>query len=244
MDKDTGLIHSKMIAIMRKVGAIDKERDNQAQRYKFRGIDDVYNALHSIMADEGVYCSLNVLEQSQVERTTKSGGAMFYTTAKVEYKFIAEDGSHVTMTPMGEGMDTGDKSNLKSLSNAHKACLLQAFLIPTQDKKDTEDDDHDVEPAPPVANPNDISDAQLKLMHTLFNKIDIKDRTGRLIYVNEALHISDPAKMINSSKALTKAQATIVLKVLSAKVADMADDEGEQPDLTDMPKEPPVGDPA
>jgi len=230
MDKDTGLIHSKMIAIMRKVGAIDKERDNQAQRYKFRGIDDVYNALHSIMADEGVYCSLNVLEQSQVERTTKSGGAMFYTTAKVEYKFIAEDGSHVTMTPMGEGMDTGDKSNLKSLSNAHKACLLQAFLIPTQDKKDTEDDDYDVEPAKPTITADELID-KMREAKAFKHLVNVWGK-----------HAEAVAKMSDDDKSRC-------IDVKDSMKRDFAGtkattDEAEQPDLVDMPDEPPVADPS
>ena len=33
---------------------ISKGRSNQQQGYKFRGIDDVYNALSSIMADAGL----------------------------------------------------------------------------------------------------------------------------------------------------------------------------------------------
>lgn len=112
---------------------IRKGRKNQDQSYNFRGIDDVYNALTGVMSECGLIVIPQVLEREQVERKTRNGGAMFYTTLKVQYSFIsANDGSVLTACAYGEGMDTSDKSTNKAMSAAYKYCMFQTFCIPTE----------------------------------------------------------------------------------------------------------------
>lgn len=138
------LIYKAMIDIMNKVSSIGKDRKNEAQRYNFRGIDDVYNEMHSIMAECGVFCIPNILEDRTEDRPSSKGGVLIYRVIKMSFDFIAQDGSMVTATTIGEGMDSGDKASNKAMSVAQKYALIQTFLIPTDDLKDPENDSHDL----------------------------------------------------------------------------------------------------
>jgi hypothetical protein len=139
------MIYKAMASILKDVDAITKSRTNtQGATFKYRGIDDIYNELHKAFADNKVFCTTTVLDRKQEERLSKSGGNLFYTVCTVEFKFYAEDGSFVTSTIMGEAMDSGDKSTNKAMAIAHKYCLLQAFLIPTEDDKDADAQTHQV----------------------------------------------------------------------------------------------------
>ena len=78
-----GLIHEKIIAVMADSDAISKDRRNQQQGFNFRGIDDVYNALHPLLAKHGVFSATKVLSERAEERQTKSGGNLIYRILKL-----------------------------------------------------------------------------------------------------------------------------------------------------------------
>jgi hypothetical protein len=145
------LIHEKMVAISKQIGAISKDEKNQQQRFNFRGIDTVYNELHNILAENEVFSLPEVIHQTHEERKTKSGGNLIYRILTIEYTFYASDGSSVTATVIGEGMDSGDKASNKAMSIGHKYALIQAFAIPTQEKKDPDSESH--QSSQPVQDP-------------------------------------------------------------------------------------------
>lgn len=142
-----GLIYKKMAAIMQQVEGIEKDQKNVSQGFKFRGIDQLYNALHGILAKNEVFMLTEVLEDRVEERQTKSGSNLIYRVLKIKYRFCTVDGSTVESTMIGEGMDSGDKACNKAMSIAHKYALLQAFCIPTEDQKDSDYETHDVKHA-------------------------------------------------------------------------------------------------
>jgi hypothetical protein len=142
-------IHEKIVAIMRETESIPKDRKNTGQGYNFRGIDDVYLALHNLLAKHGVFTVPEVIEEHSEERVTKSGSPLIYRILKIKFHFMADDGSEVCATMIGEGMDSGDKAANKAMSVAHKYALLQVFAIPTDDAKDPENDNHDLAPKKP-----------------------------------------------------------------------------------------------
>jgi len=146
----TPLIYRKILAIMADIPVIGKERQNVAQHYKFRGIDDVYNALHAIFAKHKVFTVPTVLSAHHEERVSKGGGTLIYRIYTIRYTFYAEDGSSIEATIVGEGMDMGDKAGAKALSVAHKYVLMQMLLIPTDEAKDPENESHQVSNKPPV----------------------------------------------------------------------------------------------
>ena len=137
-------IHEKIIAIMAESDAIAKGRRNQQQGFNFRGIDDVYNSLHPLLAKHGVFSTTEVIEERTEERTTKSGGALIYRMLKVKFHFYAADGSTVESVIVGEGMDSGDKASNKAMSAAYKYAAFQAFCIPTEGDNDADASTPDV----------------------------------------------------------------------------------------------------
>lgn len=147
---ETPKIFAAMVAISRDLGAIGKNKRNQQQGFMYRGIDDVYNAMHEIMPRHGVFCTPRILEKTREERTNAKGTVLAFTTLRIEYVFYADDGSHVSCIVEGEGMDSGDKSSNKAMSIAHKYALLQTFCVATEElqKDDPDKESHEVKPAP------------------------------------------------------------------------------------------------
>jgi len=142
------LIFQKIPAIMADVGAIGKNRENDSQHYSFRGIDDVYNELHELLAKHKVFTVPEILTERHEERKSRSGSLLIYRIFSIRYTFYAEDGSSVAAVVVGEGMDSGDKAGNKAMSVAHKYALLQVFCIPTDDPKDPENDSPQVNGEP------------------------------------------------------------------------------------------------
>lgn len=139
-------IYARMSAVMADIGFIAKDRKNTVQNYAFRGIDDVFAALQPCLIKHGVFFVPEVIQNDQVERPTKSGGTLIYTTLRVAYTFYAPDGSSVAAVVVGEAMDSGDKSSNKAMSAALKYAVLQIFCVPTEASEDA--DYHSPEPSP------------------------------------------------------------------------------------------------
>jgi len=144
-----------MISIMRDITAIGKDSKNQSQGFSFRGIDAVYNELHTLLAKHGVVTLPQAGTPVIEERTNSKGTVLRFVTIPMTYQFIAEDGSSITCQVIGEGMDSGDKATNKAMAIAHKYALLQTFLIPTAEMKDPDYETHDVRPItkPVIAKP-------------------------------------------------------------------------------------------
>mgnify|MGYP000270408979 CR=1 FL=1 len=136
------LIFEKLAAIQKEIDPIAKTQTNQGQRYNFRGVDDVYNALHPLLAKHEVVTMPRVLKARREERVTPKGSELIYTMLKVEFAFYAADGSTVSCVCEGEGMDSGDKSTNKAMAAAHKYALTQVFTIPYEGQIDADSESH------------------------------------------------------------------------------------------------------
>ena len=122
---------------------IAKNQQNQQQRYNFRGIDDIYNALASLLAVHGLCIMPTVLERVVVEVPTQRGGKMNHVTVKVRLDFISsEDGSCKPIEVYGEAMDSGDKATNKAMTAAYKVACFQVFCIPTEGDNDADSTTH------------------------------------------------------------------------------------------------------
>lgn len=133
---DSRTIHERMVAILAEMPAIGKDRVNQQQHFKFRGIDDMVDALGPLLAKHGVYYTPKVLERRDAERTTSKGSSLYVCLLHVEFTFYGLAGDHVTASCWGEGSDSGDKSTSKAHTMAQKTALCEAFNIRTQDSVD------------------------------------------------------------------------------------------------------------
>ena len=138
---------NKVQADLARVGISKARTNSQGAGYKFRGIDDVFNALSPLLATHGLCILPRMLTRTCEERMSKSGGNLFYVTVEAEFDLVAaEDGSKHTIRTFGEAMDSGDKATNKAMSAAYKYAAMQAFSIPTEGDNDTENNTHEVMP--------------------------------------------------------------------------------------------------
>jgi hypothetical protein len=149
-----GLIHGKMIEVMRKLGAIAKDQRNDHFNYNFRGIDDVYNAVHGPMAEVGIITTSEIIEKDTQQGATGTGKSKWLVRLRMKYTFTAEDGSSVSTTVEAEGEDANDKAVVKAMANCHKYAIIQMFMIPTKDPKDPENSGIDAAGQEPAHYPN------------------------------------------------------------------------------------------
>ena len=139
INTSSGKIYEAISNVMRDVGIVGKNNFNQIQKYKFRSIDDVMNALNPAMVKNHVFVSPTILDQKRSERETTKGGVLIYSVVTVRYTFYTDDGSSVEATVVGEAMDSGDKSMNKAMSAAFKYACFQVFCIPTEEMHDSEE---------------------------------------------------------------------------------------------------------
>lgn len=124
---------------------ITKDRQNQQQGFRFRGIDDVMNAVSPLFAKHGIVLLPAYSDRTVSEHQSKAGSTLFYTSLKGIFTFKSkEDGSSVEVTTYGEAMDSGDKSTNKAMAAAMKYALLQALLVPTEADNDPDSTTHQV----------------------------------------------------------------------------------------------------
>lgn len=121
---------------------VSKSRTNEQQHYKFRGIDEVMNALAPSLSRHGLMILPRVVSRAVTERPTRDKqGVLFYIVVESEFDFVAaEDGSKHTVKTFGEAMDSGDKATNKAMSAAYKYAAFQAFCIPTEGDGDNDAD--------------------------------------------------------------------------------------------------------
>lgn len=138
-------------ADLAKTGIAKNRKNKQGEGYMFRGIDDVYAALAPLLAEHKLCVIPRLLSRDIAERTSRSGGALFYVTVHAEFDFVsAEDGSKHTAATFGEAMDSGDKATNKAMSAAYKYAAFMTFAIPTEGENDADAATHDVAPKSPA----------------------------------------------------------------------------------------------
>lgn len=137
-------IFKAIIGVMGDVGAIGKDQINQSQRFKYRGIDQVMNALQPAFIKHGLFVYPEIIDHVREERESTQGRSLIYSVITVKYHFTHTDGSEVCVTVIGEGMDSGDKATNKALSIAFKYACFQLFCIPTEEMKDPDSESPEV----------------------------------------------------------------------------------------------------
>lgn len=141
------LIFKAIPAIMGEIGHIGKDKENTQQHFMFRGVDQVMNTMHPLLAKNGVFVVPEVVNTRREERQTKNGGNLIYTMHTIRFHFCAEDGSEVVATVVGEGMDSADKSSNKAMAVAFKYACFQVFCIPTEEMAKDDPDAYMPEPS-------------------------------------------------------------------------------------------------
>lgn len=130
-------IYAAIAGVIADCGIVGKDKVNKQQGFKYRSVDDVFNAIHPALAKNKVVIIPTVVErQCEEVGKTKNGTAILKVICKVKYDICAEDGSRVTSIIYGEGMDMGDKATNKAMAIAYKYLCFQVFCIPTEEMSD------------------------------------------------------------------------------------------------------------
>lgn len=128
-----GIAH-KLALASKEVGVVGKWGQNQHQRYNFRGIEHVINAVHPVFSRLGIVIKVRVLDWKYETATTSKGVGQIRVRLLMEYTFIdGESGDELSATVPAEAFDTSDKATSKAISVALRTALTQVLYIPTME---------------------------------------------------------------------------------------------------------------
>lgn len=139
-------VHEAFLRVQADVQGIAKKDQNTQQRFSFRGIDAVMNAVGPILREHRVFIIPRALSISTERYESKGGAGMKNSTVEMEYTVFGPKGDSFTGSAYGEAADSGDKSVSKAQSVAYRTFLLQGLTVPTQER----DPDHDVHERAPI----------------------------------------------------------------------------------------------
>lgn len=205
------LIHEKLALINKEIGVIEKNQRNQQQGFNYRGVEDVLNSLHDILAKHDVFVLPSVVSPlTREERPTRSGGVNVWSICDYAFKFVTSDSSSETCIVRGEAMDSGDKGLNKVLSVAYKYAMFITFTIPTKELIDPDSDSHDPKPKTEVKTPT--KEAQKPLLtpqsEDWSKVVEWLSKDGNTIGKVESkrtICIDDRNQLIKEASELTKA---------------------------------------
>lgn len=138
--EEKGKIYSAIVGVMEDIKAVGKDQVNKQQNFKYRGIDDVMNALAPALTKNRVFVLPEILKQEREQHTTAKGSLLIYSICTIRFRFYTDDGSFVEAVTIGEGMDSGDKATNKAMAAAFKYACFQTFCIPTEEMRDPDAD--------------------------------------------------------------------------------------------------------
>lgn len=187
-------IYAAIAGVIADCGVVGKDKVNKQQGFKYRSVDDVFNALHPALAKNKVVIIPTVVDrQCEEVGKTKNGTSILKVICKVKYDICAEDGSRVTSIIYGEGMDMGDKATNKAMAIAYKYLCFQVFCIPTEEMTDPDSENLEGEivkpekeaekkaekpkeqPAPKPSQPEEDTKISQAMLNTIRNE---QKRTG------------------------------------------------------------------
>lgn len=132
-------LNEALNAVMAEVREVRKTERNQAQKFTFRGIDNVVNAVAGPLRKHKVRLKVDNIEHTITGKQNAKGNPVTFVTVKNRYTWVGPDGQTEENTVVAEAMDFSDKATAKANSVALRTFLLQALMLPTDDA----DPDHD-----------------------------------------------------------------------------------------------------
>lgn len=126
------------------LAGIAKADTNTFDKYKFRGIDAVLNAMAPILSKHGVIIMPSVISCEIRTVTSSQGKPQNHAKVQTEFTLYDADGDSITHSFFGEGMDRGDKAVNKACTAAYKYFLFEAFCIPVEGTPDADTESPEV----------------------------------------------------------------------------------------------------
>lgn len=132
-----------IIGVMGKVSGVAKRDRNDMQKFNFRGIDAVVNAIGPALREIGGVIVPTVLEKQYDRGVTKSGTPTVEAFLTIAFDWHGTDGGEpIRGIVAAEAMDTSDKATAKAMSVGLRTYLLQTLMLPT-DEKDPDAEYHE-----------------------------------------------------------------------------------------------------
>lgn len=145
-------LYKKLHDIMRCASYIQKDKRNESQKYNYASEAAIKEKLHSLLVEHGVLfvpSSTNIVHQVFTLHGDKTRDVLL-TTVTGKATFIdVETGFSLDVDIVGAGSDSNDKGCYKAITGALKYALTGAFLIPTGDDPENEENGK-AKPAPVV----------------------------------------------------------------------------------------------
>jgi hypothetical protein len=137
MEEPMKSIHTKLSAILKAVGYIEKTGTNASQGYKYVQAAAVADKIRNEFAERGLTMIPENIEVTESGLTPSGKQAL--VTLRITWKITdSESGEFVTFQSVGSGSDSTDKAVYKAMTGALKYALLLGFLIPTGDDPENE----------------------------------------------------------------------------------------------------------
>lgn len=207
----TSIVKALVLA-KQKIGGVGKhETPLSGQKFNFRGIDTVVNAVAPVFNEMGIVVT-PYLKSSRSEFVTygASGTKGFRTEVVCEYTFHYKDET-ITCCVAAEAIDSGDKSTAKAMSVAFRIALLQALTLPT-DEPDPDNYDYNVDKTGKDKETGE--EARPDVLNQLAAALKLTGMTGteQKDYVNGVISLGD-----RKFSEMTEVEAQTVLTVLIAR---------------------------
>ena len=129
------------------LSGISKDRSS-SQGYRYRGIDDVMQALSALLPKYGLAVYPSMVSRSAESRTNAKGTLIFRVVCGFSFLLVSvADGTTRTVEWIAEADDSGDKATNKAGSVAYREMCLKLFCIPVNgNDADTETDHNEYKP--------------------------------------------------------------------------------------------------
>lgn len=122
-----------VLQVMAEVRGLAKKERNENQKFNFRGIDAVVNAVGPALRDAGGFIVPSVVSADYSQSPSKQGGINNIAHLIVDFELHGSEGEPIIGRVAAEAFDSGDKATAKAMSVALRTFLLQLLCLPTDE---------------------------------------------------------------------------------------------------------------
>lgn len=130
-------IYQRMLAAMKEIGAIKKDRKNQAQGYEYLSEEAVKTGVHQALVKHGILFKLSATDHEMIQRegVNRSGqpSVTTFSNMRFEWAFINADkgDDRINGIWVSSAADNSDKSHTKAITYAIREIFKSQFVIST-----------------------------------------------------------------------------------------------------------------
>ena len=139
MSETTGGVYAAFAKALQSAKFVGKDGWNDQQKFKFRGIDGVLQAVGPAFRENDLFLVPEVVTHHIEQIQSARGKPMVQVILHMKYTVTHKDGSSFNGTAVGEATDFADKATSKAGSVALRTFLLQSMVLPTGDSDPDEE---------------------------------------------------------------------------------------------------------